>query len=164
MTQNFAPTTTFGRLYNPGYEYLMGIYWMKEAQVVLSSDDTRYYLPAKALLRACLAIDGYVNDLGRKVDPDWENLNEETSSIEERLTRINQNLRQPLDMNRVIWQDVILLFDLREQLSRFELASIYGMPEEEVPGIFKEIEQKYPIRMIHAVTEEAIQLLLNVTD
>ena len=163
MTQNFASTTTVGRFYNPGYEYLMGIYWMKEAQVVLSSDDTRYYLPAKAVLRACLAIDGYVNGMGRKVDPEWETINEETTPVKERLARINNNLEQPFNLNQVIWKDVILLFDLQEQLSRFELESIYGMPEAEVPEIFKEIEQKYPIRMIHAITEEAIQFLLTIT-
>jgi hypothetical protein len=163
MTQNFAPTTTLGRFYNPGYEYLMGIYWMKEAQVVLSSEATRYYLPAKAVLRACLAIDGYVNDMGRKVDPDWETIDEETTPIKERLTRINKNLKQPIDLNQTIWKETLLFFRLREQLNRFELESIYGMPEAEVPEIFKEIEQKYPIRMIHAITEEAIQHLLNIT-
>ncbi len=162
MTQNFAPTATLGR--NPGFEYLMGIYWMKEAQVSLPSEKTRYYLPAKALSRACLAIDSYVNVAGSKVDPHWDTLDEEFTPIQERLTRIYKNLNWPLDLNQGIWKDVLLLFSLREELGRFELTSIYGMPEADVPEIFKEIERKYPIRLLHAIAEEAIQLLLNVSD
>jgi hypothetical protein len=160
MIQNFASTTL---VQNPGYEYLMGVYWMKEAQVSLSSEKTRYYLPAKALVRACLAIDSYVNVVGSKVDPHWDTLHEESIPLQERLTRIYQNLNWPLDLNKGIWEDVLVLFGLRDELSRFELTNIYGMPETEVPQIFKEIEQRYPIRLTHAIAEEAIQLLINIS-
>ncbi|MFL7868372.1 MAG: hypothetical protein AB8I58_06060 [Anaerolineales bacterium] len=160
MIQNFASTTL---VQNPGYEYLMGVYWMKEAQVSLSSEKTRYYLPAKALVRACLAIDSYINVVGSKVDPHWDTLHEESIPLQERLTRIYQNLNWPLDLNKGIWEDVLVLFGLRDELSRFELTNIYGMPETEVPQIFKEIEQRYPIRLTHAIAEEAIQLLINIS-
>jgi hypothetical protein len=162
MAQNFAPTT-LERFQNPGYEYLMGVYWMKEAQVSLSSEKTRYYLPAKALLRACLAIDSYVNVAGSKIDPHWDTLHEEFIPLQERLTRIYKNLNLPLDLNKGIWEDVLLLFGLRDELSHFELTNIYGMPEADVPEIFKEIERNYPIRLTHAIAEEAIQLLINIS-
>lgn len=162
MAQNFSPPT-LGLPHNPGYEYLMGIYWMKEAQVSLPSEKTRYYLPAKALLRACLAIDSYVNVVGSKIDPHWDTLNEEITPIQERLTRIYNKLNWPLDLNKGVWEDVLLLFDLREKLGHYELANIYGLPEAEVPDIFKEIEQKYPIRLMFAIAEEAIQLLINIS-
>ena len=164
MTQNLASTTIPTRFHNPGYEYLMGIYWMKETQVILASEKTRYYLPAKAILRACLAIDSYVNFLGSKVDPQWETIDEESTSIADRLTRIFKNVNQPFDFNHGIWEDVLLLFSLREDLSRYELASIYGMQESVVPAIFKVIEQKYPIRLTHAIAEEAIEVLLNISE
>lgn len=164
MTQNLSSTSTLGRLQNPGYEYLMGIYWMKDVQGVVSSEKTRYYLPAKALLSACQAVDGYINVVGSKVDPQWENINEESTPIKERLTRIYKNLEQPFDFNRGVWEDVLLLFSLREDLSRFELASIYGMQEAVVPAIFKVIAQKYPIRLTHAIAEEAIEILLNISE
>ena len=164
MIHNYMPTTTQGRYHNPGYEYLMGIYWMREAQTGLPSEKTRYYLPAKALLRACLAIESYVNMVGSQVDPTWEMIDEDTTSIENRLARISHNLRQPLDLDRSTWKDVSLLFSLRDELSRFELSSIYGLPESEVPEIFKEIEQKYPIRTMHGIAEEAIVTLLNISE
>jgi len=165
MTQTQAfPDTTQGRFHNPGYTYLMGIYWMKESQVYLSSEETRFYLPAKALLRACLAIDSYVNVLGSKVDPDWESIDEASTHIKDRLTRIFNNLGKPIDFNRGIWENVLLLFSLREDLEQFELASIYGMQESVVPAIFKVIEQRYPIRLTHAIAEEAIETLLNLSD
>jgi len=164
MTQNFTPTATLGRLHNPGYEILKDIYWMKEAQVNLSSEKTLYFLPAKALLSACMAIDGYVNVVGSRVDPQWEDLDEESTPIKERLTRIYRNLQRPLDLNRGIWEDVLLIFSLREDLSRYELASIYGMQEAVVPALFKVIEQKYPIRLTHAIAEAAIELLLNISE
>ena len=164
MTQNFSSTATLERTQNPGYEYLMGIYWMKDAQGTIASEKTRYYLPAKALLSACLAIDGYVNVVGSKVDPHWEHLNEESTPIRERLTSIYANLELPLDLDRGIWADVLLLFSLREELNRYELASIYGMHESIVPAMFKVIEQKYPIRLTHAIAEGAIELLLNISE
>jgi hypothetical protein len=164
MTQSLSSITTLGRFNNPGYEYLMGIYWMKDAQDTTTSEKTRYYLPAKALLSACLAIDGYVNVVGSKVDPHWRHLEEESTPIKERLTRIYERLQKPLDFNRGVWTDVLLLFSLREDLSQYELASIYGMHEAVVPAIFKVIEQKYPIRLTHAIAEGAIELLLNISE
>ena len=164
MTQNLSSTTTLESLQNPGYEVLKDIYWMKAAQGNLASEKTRYYLPAKALLSACMAIDGYVNVVGSRVDPHWESINEEFAPIRDRLIRIYENLNRPLDLNRGIWEDVLLLFSLREDIRRYELASIYGMQEAVIPAIFKVIEQKYPIRMTHAIAEGAIELLLNISE
>jgi hypothetical protein len=137
---------------------------MKDAQVTTSSEKTRYYLPAKALLSACLAIDGYINVVGSRVDPQWKHLEEEATPIKERLARIYECLNKPLDLNRGVWGDVLLLFSLREDISQYELASIYGMHEVVVPAIFKVIEQKYPIRLTHAIAEGAIELLLNISE
>ena len=164
MTQNLSSTATLEKLQNPGYEVLKDIYWMKAAQGNLTSEKTRYYLPAKALLSACMAIDGYVNVVGSRVDPHWESINEEFAPIKDRLIRIYENLNRPLDLNRGIWEDVLLLFSLREDIRRYELASIYGMQEAVIPAIFKVIEQKYPIRMTHAIAEGAIELLLNISE
>ena len=164
MTSNISPATTVRRFQNPGYDYLKGIYWMKDAQAAISSEKTHYFLPAKALLSACQAIDGYVNVVGSKVDPRWGELDEEATPVQIRLTRIFQNLEQSFDIDRGIWADVLLLFSLREEINRFELASIYGMHESIVPAIFKVIEQKYPIRLTHAIAEEAIELLLNISE
>ena len=113
MTQDFAPTATLGRFQNPGYEYLMGIYWMKEAQVMLSSEQTRYYLPAKAVLRASLAIDSYVNVVGSKVDPQSEHIYEETTPIKERIAHIYTSLKRSFDLDRSVWEEVFLLFSMR---------------------------------------------------
>jgi len=164
MTQDISSTATLERMQNPGYEVLKDIYWMKAAQGNLASEKTRYYLPAKALLSACMAIDGYVNVVGSRVDPQWEYIDEESTPIKERLIRIYKSLNRPLDFNRGIWEDVLLIFNLREDINRYELASIYGMQEAVVPAIFKVIEQKYPIRLTHAIAEGAIELLLNISE
>jgi hypothetical protein len=164
MTQDISSTATLERMQNPGYEVLKDIYWMKAAQGNLASEKIRYYLPAKALLSACMAIDGYVNVVGSRVDSQWEYIDEASAPIKERLVRIYKNLNRPLDLNRGIWEDVLLIFSLREDINRYELASIYGMQEAVVPAIFKVIEQKYPIRLTHAIAEGAIELLLNISE
>ena len=110
------------------------------------------------------AIDGYVNVVGSRVDSQWEYIDEASAPIKERLIRIYKNLNRPLDLNRGIWEDVLLIFSLREDINRYELASIYGMQEAVVPAIFKVIEQKYPIRLTHAIAEGAIELLLNISE
>ena len=164
MTHSYSSTPMPGKLQNPGYEYLIGIYWMKDAQIALSSEKTRYYLPAKALLSACLAIDGYVNVVGSKVDPQWETIDEESTPIKERLSRIYQSLNLPLDFNRGIWGDVLLIFRLRENLRQFELGSAYNAKEDTLPPIFQVVAQNYPIRMTHSIAEEAIELLLSISE
>ena len=164
MTQNISSPLTLNRPQTYGYEYLSSIYLMKDVNVNASSDKILYYLPAKAVLSACLAIDGYVNVVGCKVDPHWIHINEENSLITERLIRIYQNLDLPLVLNWGIWAKVLSLFELREKLSQFDLADIYGMPETEIPEIFKEIEQRYPIRFTHSIAEEAIQVLLHISE
>ena len=120
MAHNLSSTATLERFPNPGYEVLIDMYWMKDVQVSLSSAKNRYYLPAKALLSACAAIDGYVNVVGSRVDPQWVYLDEESTHIKERLAHIYKNLHRSLDLNRGIWADVLLLFSLREELSRSE--------------------------------------------
>jgi len=164
MTEALSTLPMFGQVKNPGYEYLLGIYWMKEAQMFSSSEKTRYYLPAKALLSACLAIDGYVNTVGRKVDPQWKLINEDTTHLKERLTRIYHTLNLPLDINQGIWGKVLLIFRLQHNLSHFKLADAYNVKEDEVPPIFKVIAQSYPIRMTHAIAEEAIELLVSISE
>jgi len=163
MEQNISSPITFKRSPNYGYEYLTSIYWMKDVHVNTSSDKILYYLPAKAVLSACMAIDGYVNVVGCKVDPHWIRMNEETTPIKERLLRIYTSLNLPLILDQGIWAKVLSLFDLREKLDQFDLADIYGMPEVEIPEIFKEIEQRYPIRLTHSIAEEAIQFLLHIS-
>jgi hypothetical protein len=164
MEQNITSPKTLKLSQNYGYEYLTSIYWMKDVQVTASSEKTLYYLPAKAVLSACMAIDGYVNMVGCKVDPRWIPMDEEKTSIKERLLRIYTKLNLPLALDQGIWADVLALYDLREKLSHFDLAGIYGMPETDTPEIFKEIEQRYPIRLTHSIAEEAIQLLLDISE
>ena len=136
---------------------------MKDAQTN-TTEKTRYYLPAKALLSACMAIDGYVNVVGSMVDPQWENINEKTAPIKERLNRIYQNLNLSIDFKQGIWSDVLLLFGLRDDLNHFDLSSIYGMQESDVPVLFKAVAENYPIRLTHAIAEGAIELLLRVSE
>ena len=164
MEQVTTFPTTLKRSQNDGYEYLTSIYWMKDVQVKTPSEEILYYLPAKAVLAACLAIEGYVNVVGCKVDPQWIRMDTENTSIMDCLLRIYTKLNQPLVLDQGIWADVLTLFDLREKLSHFNLASIYGMPETDTPEIFKEIEQGYPIRLTHSIAEEAIQLLLDISE
>jgi hypothetical protein len=164
MEQTTTSPTTLEHSQNYGYDYLTSIYWMKDVQVNSPSEQILFYLPAKAVLSACLAIEGYVNVVGCKVDPQWVPMDKENMPIKNRLLRIFTNLNRSLVLDNGIWADVLALFDLQEKLSHYDLASIYGMPETDIPEIFREIERGYPIRLTHAIAEEAIQLLLTISE
>jgi len=146
-----------------GYGYLLGLYWMKEAQAVTSPDKANYYLPAKALLSACLAISKYVNVVGDKVDPHWKETNKDTAPIKERLAHIHQSLDLPLNFRQAPWKDVLLLFVLREELNRHTLTSVYGANEDTVPAVFRVVAQNFPVRLTQAIAEETIELLLSIS-
>lgn len=146
-----------------GYGYLLGLYWMKEAQALTSPDKVHYYMPAKALLSACLAISKYVNVVGNKVDPHWKEFHRDTAPIKERLAHIYENLGLPLDFTQAPWKDVLLLFVLREELNRYKLTHAYGAQRDTVPAVFRVVALNYPVRMTQAIAEETIELLLDVS-
>ena len=146
-----------------GYGYLLGLYWMKEAQALTTPDKAHYYLPAKALLSACLAISKYVNVVGNKVDPHWKEFNRDTTPIKDRLTHIFETLGLPLDLTQAPWKDVLLLFVLREELNRYKLTSAYGANRDAAPAVFRVVALNYPVRMTQAIAEETIELLLSVS-
>ena len=163
MTQISTTTQLQEDTKNPGYSYLLDIYWMRDAQAVASPEKTRYYLPAKALLNACSAIDGYINVVGNMVDPQWKEIDEETAPIKTRLFRIFRCLGLPLELKQDLWENVLLLFILSEKINQHKLTDVYDAKEENVPNVFKLVAQNYPIRVTHAIAEEAIEFLLSVS-
>jgi hypothetical protein len=136
---------------------------MKEAQALTTPDKVHYYMPAKALLSACLAISKYINVVGNKVDPHWKEFNRDTAPIKERLTHIYETLGLPLDFTQAPWKDVLLLFVLREELNRYKLTNAYGAQRDTVPAVFRVVALNYPVRMTQAIAEETIELLLDVS-
>jgi len=136
---------------------------MKEAQALTTPDKVHYYMPAKALLSACLAISKYINVVGNKVDPHWKEFNRDTAPIKERLTHIYETLGLPLDFTQAPWKDVLLLFVLREELNRYKLTHAYGAQRDTVPAVFRVVALNYPVRMTQAIAEETIELLLDVS-
>ena len=164
MTQNISSSITLERSQNYGAEYLTRIDWMKDVWSNTSSEKTLCYLSAKAVLSACMMIGGFINMVGCKVDPQWTQMNKETTPIKERLLRIYKKLNLPLILDKGIWADVLLLFNLREKLNGFDLERIYGMADADVPQSFKEIQPRFPIYQTHSIAGEAIQLLLSISE
>lgn len=160
MAYNYSPISIQQPI---GYGYLLGLYWMKEAQALTSPDKVHYYMPAKALLSACLAISKYINVVGNKVDPYWKEFNRDTAPIKERISYIYESLELPLDFRQAPWKDVLLLFVLREELNRYKLTSAYGVNRDTVPAVFRVVALNYPVRMTQAIAEETIELLLNIS-
>ena len=106
---------TNGQFHNPGYEYLKLIYLMKDSQVYDSSQGTSvHFLPLLALQSARLAIDGYVDQVGRQIDPAWDKSDHVTASIKERIARIYKKTGKPVDFKRGVWKGVLTLFEMTE--------------------------------------------------
>lgn len=165
MLEDYTQNLTYGSLQPSGYEFLKLIYWMKDAQTdATSAKRSPYSLPVKALLSACLAIEGYVNVIGCRLDPDWEDLDEEDTSIQERVARIFKKIEQPISFDKGVWKDVCDLFILRAELIRTGLMKLHGLQEEEYPAVFREVAEEYPIRLTQAIAEETIEQLLDISE
>ena len=161
MLQKSTPIPTLNRFQNNGYEYLSSIYRMKEEHDQLSSRGiTPYVMPVKVLSVACLAIEEYINVAGFRVDPEWEEFDHETESVQERLEHIFKLLGRPIVLEIGIWKDVLELFETEKRIKE-EALGLFQYHKKEIPEIIKEATKKYPIRLSQAIAERAIELLLN---
>jgi hypothetical protein len=150
-----------GKFTNPGYEYLKMIYLMKDAQAQDSSKNTSpYFYPLLALQSACLAIEGYVDLVGRQIDPVWDDSDQESVSIKKRVTHIYKKAGKKVNFRKGIWKDVLTLYNrarrIRKNPSKFRNA-----PEAEIPKSYRDVAKKYPIHRSQAIAEEAVEALLD---
>jgi len=152
------------QFYNPGYEHLKAIYLLKKAQAKAPLQDSSVYiLPLMALQSACRAIEEYVNLTGRKVDPIWDETNWSATSLQEKIACIYKKIGQIPHFKKGIWKDVSSLFETTG-LIEGNLFKMQQLQKEEIPRKLKSIAVEYPIYRSQAVAEEAIDLLLDISD
>ena len=119
-----------------------------------------YILPLLALQKARLAINEYVNLTGRKVDPAWDQVERENSSIQERIVYVFGKLGQSPSFESDTWEEVLALFETAGQI-KGDLSEMKKLHRDEIPEKFKDIAVEYPIYRSLAIAEEAIETLLN---
>ena len=153
--------STGGQFNNPGFEYLKLIYLMKDAQANDASENTSpHFLPLMALQSACLAIEGYVDLVGRKIDPAWDETEREIVSIKERIIYIYKKTGKPLEFRKGVWKEALTLFDMAG-LIRTNPAEFKHARETEIPETYKDVALKYPIPLSLAIVEQAVEALLD---
>jgi hypothetical protein len=162
LSQNFTVNhQTPAQFQNQGYEYLSSIYRMKEEHDQLSSRGiTPYVMPVKVLSVACLAIEEYLNVAGFRIVPNWKEFDHENEPIRKRIEFIYELLGKPVNFERGIWKDVVELFKMEKRIKEDSLGLI-RYHQQEIPEIFNEAAQKFPILLSQAIAENAIELLLN---
>jgi hypothetical protein len=152
---------TAGQFHNPGYEHLKSIYLLREAQASAPLQAaSMYILPLLALQRARLAINAYVNLMGQKVDPSWDEFQRKATSIQERIIYIFEKIGQSLSFEADTWKEVLALFEAAG-LIKGDLLEMRKLHRDEIPEKFKDIAVEYPIYRSLAIAEEAIEALLN---
>lgn len=152
---------TAGQFHNPGFEHLKSIYLLKEMQASAPLQAaSMYILPLLALQNARLAIEEYINLTGRKVDPAWDQVERESSSIQERLAYVFGKMGQTPSFESDTWEEVLALFDTAGQI-KGDLSEMRKLHREEIPEEFKDIAVEYPIYRSLAIAEDAIDVLLN---
>jgi hypothetical protein len=145
---------------NPGYEYLKLLYLIKDEQrSATTSSDSLYYFPLLALQSACLAIQAYVDQVGRQIDPAWDAFDQEVAPIKECIARIFEKNGKPVDFKKGIWKDVRTLFDAAGRIHE-NPAELKKTCMTETPEAYREIAAKYPIHLSQAIAEEAVEALL----
>jgi len=149
-----------GQFNNPGYEYLKLICLMKDAQVYDSLQGASlHFFPLLALQSARLAIEEYVDLVGRQIDPAWDETDHEIA-IKERVARIYKKTGEPIDFNKGIWKEVLTLFDMAGHVHA-NPAKLKKSCEAEIPEMYRDIATKYPIHLSQAIAEEVVEALLD---
>jgi hypothetical protein len=155
---------TDGQFHNSGYEHLKSIYLLKEAQAQAPLQAaSAYILPLMALQKARQAIEAYLDQTGKKVDPAWDELDRKVASIQERIAYIFGKMGHPFDFEAGIWREVLALFEMTGQIN-VDLSEMRKLPREKIPEKLKDIAVEYPIYRSQATAEEAINLLLDLAD
>lgn len=152
---------TAGQFHNPGYEYLKQIYLLKDEQVYDSSQNTSpHFRPLLALQIACQAIEGYVDHVGRQVDPAWDEHGHGQISIGEHIARIYKQTGKPVDFKQGIWHGVLTLFEMADLIHINPLEFKHAR-ESDIPESLRDIAAKYPIQLSLGIAEEAVETLLD---
>ena len=152
---------TDGQFNNPGYEYLKLIYLMKDAQVYDSSQSTSpHFLPLLALQSARLAIEGYIDLVGRKIEPTWDETDYESASIKKRIAHIYKKTGKPVDFKKGIWKEALTLFDMAGRIHT-NPSEFRNAQDAEIPESYRDVSTKYPIHRSQAIAEEAVEALLD---
>ena len=147
-----------------GYEHLKEIYYLKKTQAKSPlAASSAYILPLMAMQSACLAIDGYIDQAGRKVDVTWDDIGWQDVSIRERLAYLFKKMGRPLQLNAGIWKEVFLLFETTGMIQG-NLSEMKKLYREKIPEKFKDIAVEYPIYRSQAIAEETADLLLDMSD
>jgi len=150
--------------HNSGYEHLKSLYLLKEAQAEAPLQAASLYiLPLMALQSARSAIEAYLNHTGRKIDPAWDEFDRKVTSIQERIAYIFGKIGQPFNCEAGVWKEVLALFEMPVQLDG-DLSEMRKLSKEKIPEKFKEIAVEFPIYRSQATAEEAISLLLDLSD
>ena len=150
-----------GQFNNPGFEYLKLIYLMKDAQANDSSQDTSpHFFPLLALQSARLAIEGYIDLIGRQIDPAWGRIDHKIVSIKERIAFIYQKTGKPVDLKNGIWKEALTLFDMAG-LIQTNPSEFKNARESEIPETYRNVASKYPVQLSLAIAEQAVEALLD---
>jgi hypothetical protein len=157
LQTNKLPT---GQYHNNGYQHLKLIYLLKEAQAQAPLQaSSMYILPLMALQSARSAIDAYIDQTGRKVDPAWDETDRKTTPIQERIACIFGKTGHSPNFESDTWAEVLALFETA-RLIKDNLTDMRQLHREEIPEDFKDIAVEYPIYRSLAIAEQAIDLLL----
>ena len=147
-----------------GYEHLKAIYFLKEAQAKTPlAASSAYILPLMAMQSARLAIEEYVDQIGRKVDAAWDKTNWLDAPIQEQLAHLLQRMGYTLNPEKNVWKEVLTLFEMADSIQG-NLAEMQKLYRDEIPEQIKDLAVEYPIYRSQVIAEEAIDLLLDMSE
>lgn len=147
-----------------GYEHLKAIYLLKEAQAKHPlATSSAYILPLMAMQSACRAFEAYITEIGRKLDPAWDEADWKDVPIKDQLALIYKKTGQTLDLNKKTWQEMLKLIE-QAGLIQEDLAEMQKLYRNEIPEHLKDLAVEYPIYRSKDIAETAIDTLLEMSE
>ena len=125
--------------------------------------------PLITIVFACASIEGYVNFVGKQLDPDWIDYIKGTlrsqkrkPGIKDKIRHIYDTLNDPIDFGKGNLQQVMKLFDIRGKVSHpiYEIVSYEGSapPVDFLEIVCDEIDAEEAYGIAENFAEEILQV------
>lgn len=155
----------YGIQHNPGHDFLRLVNFLEKAD----RDNpylpfAGYLIPAVTVLGACCAIEGYINMIGKLVDPEWDEFDKGPIPIKDRINRIFEKIGKKADFSQGTLQRTLKLFKCRTELAHPQYVSKEEDRSAPLPDIFDSLDKEFSPAVSKDIAESTIGLILKETN
>ena len=139
-------------MHNPGYDFRRMLLFLKNAdQGVTNPQILPYFVPIVAALCGCAAIEGYINAVACRTDPNWIGEARGFESIKSKISRLYALKSRPVDFRDRVFKDVLDLFSWRKKFAHPAYTHRAKQQSTKLRTIFEDFDSHFDLPRIDTV-------------